>query len=60
MPALLLKILAAILVVILVVALTRYVLGKMPAMDFWVLAALLAFIAFVVMPAMRRKFLGQK
>jgi hypothetical protein len=56
-PALLMKILAVILTVILVIALTLYVLGRMPARGFWVLAGILAIIAFVVMPAMRKKFI---
>ena len=58
-PALLMKILAIILTIILVIALTLYVLGRMPARGFWILAALLAIIAFVVMPAMRKKFVEQ-
>ncbi|MBW2997254.1 hypothetical protein KY349_02865 [Candidatus Woesearchaeota archaeon] len=55
-PALMMKILAGILAVIMVIALTLYVLGRMPARGFWVLAIILAIIAFVIMPAMRRKF----
>ncbi|MBW2972494.1 hypothetical protein KY359_05650 [Candidatus Woesearchaeota archaeon] len=58
-PAFLLQILAVILAGILIVSLTLYVLGKMPARGFWVLAIILAVIAFVVMPVMRKKFLGQ-
>ena len=56
MPALLMKILAVFLSLILVVALTLYVLGRMPARGFWVLIILLAIIGFVVMPAMRKRF----
>jgi len=59
MPAFLLQILAVVLAGILIVALTLYVLGKMPARGFWILAVILAVIAFVIMPVMRKKFLGE-
>ena len=55
-PELMLKILAGILAVIMVIALTLYVLGRIPARGFWILAIILAVIAFVIMPSMRRKF----
>lgn len=55
-PALMMKILAGILAVIIVIALTLYVIGRMPARGFWVLAIILAIIAFVILPAMRKKF----
>ena len=55
-PALALKILSVVLSVILVVALTLYVLGKMPARGFFSLAVLLAIIAFFVLPWMRKKY----
>jgi Na+/melibiose symporter-like transporter len=60
MPAaqFLLKVLAVFLSIILVIALTLYVTGRMPARGFWVLAAILAFIGFVILPWMRRKFSG--
>jgi len=54
----LLKLLSIFLSIILIIALTLYVLGKMPARGFFILAALLAFIAFVVIPVMRKKFGG--
>ncbi len=56
MPAFLLQILAVVLAGILIVALTLYVLGKMPARGFWVLVVILAVIAFGAMPWMRKKF----
>ena len=55
-PALALKILSVVLSVILVVALTLYVLGRMPARGFFSLAVLLAVIAFFVLPWMRKKY----
>jgi len=55
-PALALKILSVVLSVILVVALTLYVLGRMPARGFFSLAVLLAIIAFFVLPWMRKKY----
>jgi uncharacterized membrane protein len=55
-PALAIKILSVILSIILVVALTLYVLGKMPARGFFSLAVLLAIIAFFVLPWMRKKY----
>jgi hypothetical protein len=55
-PALMMKILAVILSIIMVVALTLYVLGRMPARGFFVLTIILAVVAFIVMPAMRKKF----
>jgi polyferredoxin len=57
-PALAIKILSVILAVILVISLTLYVLGRMPARGFWVLVVILAVIAFGVLPWMRRKFCG--
>jgi membrane protein YdbS with pleckstrin-like domain len=58
-PELMIKILAVILTIILIIALTLYVLGRMPARGFWTLAVMLAVIAFFIMPAMRRKFVEQ-
>ena len=57
-PLLAIKILAVFLGVLLVVALTLYVLGRIPARGFWSLAILLAVLAFGVLPWMRRKFSG--
>ncbi len=59
MSAFLLQILAVILAGIMIVALTLFVLGKMSGKGFWYLTILLAIIAFVIMPVMRKKFLGQ-
>jgi hypothetical protein len=56
LPAFLMKALAAILSVIMIIALTLYVLGRMPARGFFVLTILLAVVAFIVLPAMRKKF----
>jgi hypothetical protein len=58
-PELMFKILAIFLSAVLVIALTLYVLGRMPARGFWILAAMLALVAFVILPAMRRKLLPQ-
>ena len=58
-PALALKVLAVILSIILIIALTLYVTGKMASMSFWILAALLAIIGFVVMPAIRKRYVEQ-
>lgn len=55
-PALAIKILSILLAIILVIALTLYVLGRMPARGFWTLAIILAIAAFGVIPWMRRKF----
>jgi hypothetical protein len=55
-PALAIKILSVILSIILVVALTLYVLGRMPARGFFSLAVLLAVIAFFVLPWMRKRY----
>ena len=55
-PAFLMKILAIILSIVMVVALTLYVLGRMPARGFFVLTIILAVVAFIVLPAMRKKF----
>ncbi|MBW2964118.1 hypothetical protein KY363_01545 [Candidatus Woesearchaeota archaeon] len=55
-PAFLMKVLAIFLSIILVIALTLYVFGKMPARGFWVLVIILAVIGFGVMPMMRKKF----
>jgi len=55
-PAMLIKILSIFLSMILVIALTLYVMGRMPARGFWTLAILLAIIAFFVLPMMRKKF----
>jgi uncharacterized membrane protein len=55
-PALALKILSVVLSVILLAALTLYVLGKMPARGFFSLAVLLAVIAFFVLPWMKKKY----
>ncbi|MBI5880744.1 hypothetical protein HZB90_01290, partial [archaeon] len=55
-PALAIKILSVVLSIILVVALTLYVLGKMPARGFFSLAILLAVIAFFVLPWMRKRY----
>ena len=58
-PLLMMKVLAVFLSVILVIALTLYVLGRMPARGFWVLIIILAVIGFGVMPAMRKRFSGE-
>jgi hypothetical protein len=55
LPSFLLKLLAVFLSVILLIALTLYVLGRMSGRGFFSLAILLAIIAFVVMPFMRKK-----
>ena len=55
-PALAIKILSVVLAIILVISLTLYVLGRMPARGFWALAVILAIIAFGVLPWMRKKF----
>ena len=55
-PELAIKILAGVLGVIMLIALTLYVAGKMPARGFWTLAVILAILAFVVIPVMRKKF----
>ncbi|MFH1063659.1 MAG: hypothetical protein V1729_01110 [Candidatus Woesearchaeota archaeon] len=57
-PALLMKLLAGILAAIMVAALTMYVLGSIKARGFWSLTILVAIIAFFVLPAMRKRFLG--
>ncbi len=56
LQAFLVKGLSVFLSVLLVIALTLYVIGKMPARGFWTFAVLLAVIAFFVLPAMRKKF----
>ncbi|MBN1544155.1 hypothetical protein JW898_01685 [Candidatus Woesearchaeota archaeon] len=56
-PALLMKILAVVLAAIMLIALTLYVLDRIPARGFWTLTIILAVIAFVIMPVMRKKFL---
>ena len=58
-PALAIKILSGILAAIMIAALTLYVLGRMPAKGFWTLAIVLAILAFVVIPAMRKRFVEQ-
>ncbi len=55
-PALAIKILSGILAAIMIAALTLYVIGMMPARGFWTLAIILALLAFVVIPVMRKKF----
>ena len=50
------KLLSIFLSLILIVALTLYVIGKMPARGFFILAAILAILAFVIIPVMRKKF----
>lgn len=55
-PLFLMKLLAIFLSIILVIALTLYVFGKMPARGFWVLVVILAVIGFGVMPWMRKRF----
>lgn len=55
LPSFLLKLLAVFLSVILLIALTLYVLGRMSGRGFFSLAILLAVIAFVVMPVMRKR-----
>ena len=57
-PAFAIKILSIILAVILIISLTLYVLGRMPARGFWTLAIILAIIAFGALPWMRRKYAG--
>lgn len=59
MAAFMMQILAVVLAGIMIVALTLYVLGKMPAKGFWYLTILLAIIAFVIMPVMRKKFMKE-
>jgi uncharacterized membrane protein len=60
MPAALfaIKVLSVFLVMILVISLTLYVMGRIPSRGFWILAAILAVIAFLVLPWMRKKFGG--
>ena len=55
-PAIAIKILSGILAVIMIIALTLYVLGRMPARGFWTLAVILGVLAFVIIPSMRKKF----
>ena len=55
-PAIAIKALSGFLAVLMVIALTLYVLGKMPARGFWTLTIILAILAFVVIPVMRKKF----
>lgn len=55
-PELAIKILAGILGVIMVIAMTLFALGKMPARGFWTLTILILVLAFVVIPVMRKKF----
>ncbi|MBW2967408.1 hypothetical protein KY362_02890 [Candidatus Woesearchaeota archaeon] len=58
-PAVALKVLAIVLGVILIIALTLYVSGRMPGQGFWTLAILLAVIAFVIMPVIRKKYVRE-
>jgi hypothetical protein len=57
-PLVAIKALSIFLSIIMIVALTLYVLGKIPARGFWVLVVLLAVVAFFVLPAMRKRFGG--
>lgn len=58
-PAVALKILAIVLGLILIIALTLYISNRMPAKGFWTLAILLALIAFVVMPVIRKRYVKE-
>jgi hypothetical protein len=56
LAGLLINILAIFLAVLLIVALTLYVLKKMPARGFWSLVILLSIVAFGVLPWMRKRY----
>lgn len=55
-PEFAIKVLSGILAAITVAALTLYVLDAIPARGFWTLAIILAILAFVVVPMMRKRF----
>ncbi len=48
------KILSVVLCIILVSAMTLFAMGRISAMTFWILAALTALVAFVVLPWLKK------
>ncbi|NQU78946.1 hypothetical protein HQ545_04210 [Candidatus Woesearchaeota archaeon] len=56
MPELLLKLLAGTLAGIMFIALTLFFAGMIAPRGFWTLSILLAVLAFVVVPVIRKKF----
>lgn len=55
-----LKILAIVLGIIMVIALTLYMMGRMPGRGFWILTILVGIIAFVIIPVIRKKYIEMK